>query len=421
MYCELILQRPKGGTAMPANIATTAPPRPERLHALDLVRASALLLGVVFHAGLSFYPGPQFWIVADVSRSGAIAATGFILHSFRMATFFLLAGYFGRMIYHRYGAAYFIRSRAKRIALPLVLFWLPVFISIVSVAVWGITKQWNVPAETLPPPPPLSLKTFPLTHLWFLYVLILLYVGALALRGVMATLERKGAARNAETHFVGWVSARGVLPLLLALPVAGLLIRHSGWFGWLGVPTPDTGLVPNLAATGTYALAFGIGWIAQRRADLLAQMTRAWPAHLAIGAALSASLLIAPITDATSGTDRMLAAFAYALMAWCYVFGFIGAALRLFSKAHPVTRYLADSSYWLYIIHLPIVMALQVVVMKWTWPAEAKLAFILVTSVSAMLVSYQLLVRHTPIGWLLNGPRKRRLTASSPTTSPELA
>lgn len=393
---------------MTANIATTAPPRPERIHALDLVRASALLLGVVFHAGLSFYPGQQIWIVMDDSRSAGIAWTGFILHSFRMATFFLMAGYFGRMIYHRYGAGHFIRSRAKRIAAPLVLFWLPVFISIATVAVWGITKQWNIPAESLPPPPPLTAETFPLTHLWFLYVLILFYALMLVLRAGLAAMDRSGAIRERIDGALSLATRTAVLPVVLTVPVALLLLNHTGWMGWFGVPTPDTGFTPHLSAFGTYFIAFSLGWVLQRRAESLQPFKRFWPVFIAVGAALSVYLLATPIASATSGNDRVVAAFAYALMAWAYVFGFIGLALQFFSKESRVTRYLADSSYWLYIIHLPIVMALQVIVMRWGWPAEAKLAFILVVSVAGMLLSYQILVRHTPIGWLLNGPRKRR-------------
>ena len=43
----------------------------DRLHSLDAVRAFALLLGVVFHAGFSFLPGliPGIWAMTDNSPS----------------------------------------------------------------------------------------------------------------------------------------------------------------------------------------------------------------------------------------------------------------------------------------------------------------------------------------------------------------
>ena len=100
----------------------------ERLHALDLVRASALLLGIVFHAALPFIPDYELWLVMDSSRSWPVAWLAFWLHTFRMPTFFLLAGYFGHMMLARRGTKAFVKDRAKRILAPLLIFWLPVLV-----------------------------------------------------------------------------------------------------------------------------------------------------------------------------------------------------------------------------------------------------------------------------------------------------
>ena len=53
----------------------------DRLHALDAVRAFALLLGVVFHAGFSFIPGmiPGIWAINDNSPSVAISVLLFVV------------------------------------------------------------------------------------------------------------------------------------------------------------------------------------------------------------------------------------------------------------------------------------------------------------------------------------------------------
>lgn len=413
---------------MPASTAPytgSASVSAERNHSLDLVRAAALLLGIAFHAGLSFYPGQQMWIVMDDSRSTPIAWTGFVLHSFRMAAFFLLAGYFGRMMYHRRGAGGFILSRIKRIAVPLVLFWPLLFVAFGMVVVWGLTKQWGITADMLPPPPPMTAASFPLLHLWFLYVLIMFYALMLIVRAVIARVDRSGALRERLDDVVGVMMRTGLLPVVLALPVAGLLLLHTGWMGWVGVPTPDIGLVPNLAAFGTYFIAFSIGWVLQRRADALEPLKALWPIFLGMAAGLTL-LLLAPIggkqalASVAAGTGRTISAIAFATLAWAYTFGFIGLALRFFRNENRVTRYLADASYWLYLIHLPIVIAMQVWVMKWSWPAEVKLVFILAVSVTAMLASYQVLVRYTPIGWLLNGKR-RRIVMSKPKLAMEPA
>ena len=44
----------------------------ERLHALDAVRGFALIAGIIFHATVSFLPGPKgvpLWIVTDSQPS----------------------------------------------------------------------------------------------------------------------------------------------------------------------------------------------------------------------------------------------------------------------------------------------------------------------------------------------------------------
>ncbi|NNU15022.1 acyltransferase family protein [Parvularcula sp. ZS-1/3] len=384
-----------------------------RIHALDSVRAGALLLGLAFHAGLSFYPGEQVWIVMDDARSAEIMWGGFTMHIFRMATFFIMAGYFGRMAFHRKGAGTFIASRAKRIGLPLVIFWPVMMVLFTVVMVWGLTKQWNITPEQLPEPPPMTLETFPLTHLWFLYVLLGFYAVMLVSRLPVALIDRSGGIRGAVDGALRFGLSSQILPILMAFAVAGSLLSHGGWTEWSGVPTPDTGVVPNRAALVTYGMAFTLGWLLQRQGEVLGIMRRLWPLSLvsAIGATAICLYLLgfeSGTAPALEGRMRMIFAASYGLALWYWSFGLIGMALSLFNGESRVMRYLADASYWLYIMHLPLVMALQVWVMRWDWPALAKYGFILAVTLAVLLASYQLLVRHSFIGNLLNGPRRAR-------------
>ena len=93
----------------------------DRLHALDAVRAFALMLGVVFHAGFSFIPGliPGLWAMTDNSPSTTLSVLLFASHIFRMSLFFFVAGFFARMVFHRKGARGFWVDRSKRILVPL--------------------------------------------------------------------------------------------------------------------------------------------------------------------------------------------------------------------------------------------------------------------------------------------------------------
>jgi peptidoglycan/LPS O-acetylase OafA/YrhL len=380
----------------------------ERLHALDAVRGGALLLGVAFHATLSFLPGPQIWVVRDV-QSAELGTFFFVAHIFRMTLFFLIAGFFARMLLERRGVGGFARNRAVRILAPLLVFWPIAFAGIIATFVWGaaVMNGGTLPTDG-PPPPPLTIATFPLTHLWFLYVLLWLYAGALVLRGLAMLADRSGRLRERLVDpAMRLLTATPLGALALAVPVAAALILHPVWFPWGGVPTPDAGLLPNTAALVSFGAAFGFGWLLERQRGLLGAIQRWWPVQLVLAALLTVACLAqlgtaAPFTP-IEGSAKTLMAVSYALAIWTWTLGLLGLALRLLSKERPAVRYLSDASYWIYLLHLPVVMALQVMVFSLALPAVAKWAIVTGGAFLILIASYHLLVRHSWIGKWLNG------------------
>src|SRR5262245_8448071 len=146
----------------------------ERYHSLDAVRAGALLLGIVLHAAMTFIAGFHdmgFPIVDQMGTSTTMEIVFFVLHIFRMALFFLVAGFFARLVYRRGGLRGFIRNRLRRIALPLLIFY-PLVLPLVFIPVIWAGKQLAASGVHMPPAPPLG---FPWGHLWFLYLLLWLY------------------------------------------------------------------------------------------------------------------------------------------------------------------------------------------------------------------------------------------------------
>jgi peptidoglycan/LPS O-acetylase OafA/YrhL len=384
----------------------------ERLHALDAVRGGALLAGVVFHATLSFLPTPPgvpLWIIMDRERSLTLAVLFHLLHTFRMTTFFLIAGFFAHLVVQKRGTAAFVRDRLRRIGIPLLVGWPILFTAIVGVAFWGAVVGAH--GRPLPPAPKYAgFPAFPLTHLWFLYLLLWFYAAILLLRAGAGAMDRGGALGRASDRAVDVLAGTALALPALAAPTAIALCLTPGWAMWFGIPTPDSSLVPNLGAGIAYFSAFAFGWLLHRRAERLEALRRNWPVNLALAIAFSAGGLaitgLAPLV-AVSAPGLPTAAFAalYALATWSWTFAIIGLALRFLAGYSPARRYIADASYWIYLVHLPLIMALQVAVSQLAWPWPLKFAVILGVAFPLMLASYQLFVRRTFIGAILNGRR----------------
>lgn len=380
----------------------------ERLHGLDAVRGFALLLGIVLHASMSYLPGSQFfWVAHDGDASIVLSMAFYIPHMFRMLLFFLLAGFFGRMANEKLGAKRFVKDRFKRIVVPLLVGWPLALVSITIVLVWGaiLANGGTLPTEA-PSGPKFTPDDFPLTHLWFLYVLLLTYIAALTMRTASSRLPRlHGIVDKAVRVLAGPLG-----PLLLAVPLATALFQQSEWFAWFGIPTPDRSLYTNLAACTGFGSAFAFGWLLHRQRDLLRGWERRWSLHLSLAVLATIACLsivgVAPLLQpATPNVETLAYAVCYAFAAWNWVFALAGLALRYLSGYSARRRYLADASYWMYLAHLPLVMALQVAASRIAAPVWLEVPALLAITVLVLLVSYHWLVRNSFIGAALNGKR----------------
>jgi ABC-type multidrug transport system ATPase subunit len=384
----------------------------DRLHSLDAVRAFALLAGIVLHASMSFFPlaGGTPWLVADSYQSSIPQGVFYVIHIFRMATFYFIAGFFAHMAFHRKGAAGFLRDRAKRILVPLLVGWATMGPLVVLALILGI----KLSGSEAPPARNLPKLDFPLFHLWFLYYLLMLYAVILLVRwGFVKFLDAGGRIRNRiDGWLCRWVQGYGA-SLILAAPVAVCLYFTPNWILWLGIPTPDISLTPQIPSLVAYGPAMAFGWLLHRQMDLLQVWKRRWLLHLtvAVAATVFSYRLVASTSDpAMEVPDSLKLTYAvcYCIAIWNWVFAIVGMTLRFFSGASAARRYVSDSSYWLYLTHLPLVMALQAVMMQWNLHWSVKFLLTVTVATGLLLLSYHYLVRFTYIGEVLNGRRRRR-------------
>jgi peptidoglycan/LPS O-acetylase OafA/YrhL len=391
-----------------------------RLDYLDATRAFALVLGIVFHACLSFMPVFMGWVVQDVSTSPLVTMFMTVSHSFRMEAFFLLAGFFSHLTFHRKGAGEFVRSRMLRIVVPFVIGWFILRPLVISgwimgyaslrgdVDVWvGLLGGFQT-LSTLPA------GIFAGSHLWFLYYVALITTLVLAVRGLLtATGSWKDPLIRRADAVVAWLANSPVSLVILAVPTAAALWFMRFW----SMDTPDQSLLPHFPALAIYGGFFVLGWMLSRQRELISRFARLTPQRwILTGLGIIAILLLGKI-ERDPGHPQYLAAhvayaMSYALTMWSLVFLTIGVFKKLCPRRNAFVRYVADSSYWMYLIHLPIVVWLQVAVAELPLHWSLKLAFISTTTIAISLLTYDLFVRSTFIGWVLNGRRRDRVMAS---------
>jgi glucan biosynthesis protein C len=391
-------------------------PESSRLDYLDATRAFALLLGIVFHGCLSFMPVFIGWAVQDISTSPLVGRFSTVSHTFRMETFFLIAGFLAHRGFHHKGAGNFVRSRLLRIVVPFVLGWFllrPLVVSgwiMGSASLRGDFHFWPGIQAGFQSLHTLPAGIFTGTHLWFLYYLAMITGLTLVVRGLMASTGplHLAALRHADA-VIAWLAKSRFSILFLALPTAFALWFMRYW----GMDTPDQSLRPHFPALTVYGGIFLLGWLIDRQREVIARFaTLTWErwtlAVIGIGAILYLGRFQLQLSHPHFTAAHVGFVVGYALTMWSLVFLTIGLFKKLCARPHPLVRYLADSSYWLYLVHLPIVVWLQVAVAEVALHWSLKLAFISLVTVAVALLSYDLFVRSTWIGWLLNGRRRER-------------
>ena len=78
---------------------------------------------------------------------------------------------------------------------------------------------------------------------------------------------------------------------------------------------------------------------------------------------------------------------------------------RLLDNHSASMRYIADGSYWVYIIHLPVLFFIQFLLLDVELGAWNEFWVSSFGTLAIGFISYALLIRWTPIGILLNGRR----------------
>ena len=381
------------------------------------MRGIATVLVVLLHAGIPYMTKPLphlAWPARDLHPCPIVDGLSWLTECFIMPLFFVLAGFFSNGLLISRGERNFLTGRTKRLLttqLVAALFILPPCLFIWSLG-W-VADGLYVPEDVLNTgmPPELEADLYGFSHLWFLQNL---YIYCLMLCGLSWWMKRRARLSSGRIeHSSAWFqSVDGILksawkPLVPVIPSAVIL-----YFDPRIVIGFYQSFTPVVSKLFYYAIPFFMGTILYRHRTCLKVHSCFGKSYLLVAALLFTALL--PLihehtTVALTGVRLMLLAGLMSLFAWFSVFGLFALAIQFEHAQNAVTRYLAESSFWIYLIHLPFVALAQIAIAQLPIPTIAKFLLSALIALSLSLMTYQAFVRTKWLGDFLSGHSRSRL------------
>ena len=333
-----------------------------------------MVLGLAYHATYSWLPNVAPWyLVADSSPvEGLMLVTG-LLHSFRMQVFFALSGFFSHLVYERRGPGPFMIDRSRRLVIPFAVA-LPLVVLLDAAL-----RRWSFSQGLMSPQFKDGTGVLLLPrHLW---VLVYLFTFC-----VLAWAAPKWEAPER------WLRSALRIPVLTALGLATLTCAGL-WFH--PANRPDQALWPMPFEVFHYGLFYAFGWLLWPSREEVEPLRRHAPGLLLAGLALGIFIFRGALQF-----DHAWEVVA-GVVPWLMTLGAFGLAFRVAPKDRPWLRFLVESSYWVYLVHYPVVLCLQILFAQVEGPGVVEYLATTLLTFGFALVTFMVLVWKTRLGpWL---------------------
>lgn len=387
----------------------------ERYHGFDALRGAMMLLGVAIHSGAAYVSFDGVWWMKDPYTSKGIEALVLFIHTFRLPAFFVMSGFFAALLVEKRGWQGFVENRMARLALPFVLgllFLLP-FLKAFSVFAYYSSREADPLSATIAwfQRGRLSQSLEPM-HLWFLLTLMWVCLLAVVFRRPLAALKAR--------WFGELMSSRWGILACASLTFPTLLLTE------FGILDSAKGFTPNWHVVAAYSVFFSFGWGMYLHRDQIHRLRRFGAAEMLVALALLPPAVITITNQLAQRGTRIWWAYAVtaaltALSAWLMIYGLTGFFLRRLNAPAPWSRYLADSAYWVYVMHPAALVIVQVPMMGLDWNPWIKFTIGIVFAVPLLFLTYDRFARSTWIGVVLNGRRYERGLPERSTGTPAAA
>ena len=380
------------------------------------MRGATMALVVVLHSALAYavVPIPNLiWAVHDTAAHPAFDVLCWWTLGIS-SPFYLISGFFAVALCESRGLRAFVVNRAQRIGGPFLVAGLTLLPATFFIWVFG----WLI-SERCTMREILRMKfhakgyqqnLYGPAHLWSLEYLAIM----LAAFAIFVWLRGLGKGRSDRpARSLEWfdrVLDSPWRPVYLAVPTTLVLWLGHRFVGLDALMDRMNSFVPEPFRLLHNAIFFVVGVRLHRRRHSLVDFASHGWIYLALTVpvfACRALLVQSDLVRALDGVAGVALAASGALFCWLLTFGFLGLALGMLNRPQPALSYLADSSYWVYLTHLPIVGLIQVDLHPLPIAAAWKFLIVLSGTMALTLASYQLMVRHTFLGTWLHGKRDR--------------
>ena len=376
-----------------------------RLYYLDNIKIFLTMLVIVHHVGQGYGPTGGFWhYQSSLGESIATLGRFFAVNAgFFMGSFFLIAGYFIPAAFDRNEGKDFVPKRLLRLGIPLMF----VFLITEPLQMYFYFTQYsgNAPMSFfeyftsvwlgiggMPEGFVDSLGRFPhlnFGHAWFIkHLLVYAVIYWLVRKIIKRPLLRQESRPFTALHLVA---------IFAAIAVPSLIVRIwypiDYWVGLFGFFQVEIAHWPQ------YLVMFVIGITAYRKNWLNTLKPSIGYTALAIGVIMVVYIYMGALGVTPEIWDTFWAIYE-SLLAVALIFGLLTLFRERGNKTSPFTKTLARSSYAAYIIHLPIVLAVQwsldTVVIGGAWGkfiAVGIISIVLSYVASALIIKIKLIGR----------------------------
>lgn len=347
-----------------------------RDHALDAARGILMIMGILLHTG-NIYAPRAHWLVDDTVEHPFFAVLVEWIHFFRMPAFFWISGYFCALTFRKRGAGGLLQQRLPRLFIPLLSSWL----LICSLQAWMLAAHDGRPVWD-------ALRSgFPLYHLWFLVDLVVF----VCLAAVLMPLLRGRGQVLARADGLG---LPGILVGLALLSVLCNLAARATGLAYQPILN-----LTSLGSLSTYGPFFVAGVLMYEQGAIRSRFLQA-PVWWLIAAPLAGWWLTQLSADSPRWQAEALLAVRH-LMVWAAVAATLRLFYDLFRAESPVTRFLSDSAYTIYLFHHPFVTGLGLLLLPVALSAGSKFVLVVLGSLVLSTTVHLLVIRHSAAARLM--------------------